>query len=338
MSDGLRVGIFGAGTWGTALAHLLGHKGHSVLLWAYESEVTAGIESTSKNPLYLSDTELPPFVRATNDPEAVVFDADMILFVVPAQFVRTYASLVAGLLTKSIPLVICSKGIERKTLATMHQVFCEEFPDTLAANISVLSGPSFAAEVVRGMPTNVTVASQNSEVAKYVQNAMATRAFRVYTGEDVVGVELGGALKNVMALAVGASDGLGFGNNTRAGLITRGLSEITRLAVSMGARPETLLGLAGVGDLILTCTSDLSRNRQVGKRLGQGERIADIVDQMRMVAEGVPTAESAHQLAIRQNIELPIMDQVYQVLYQDKTVEDALIALQGRRLREEWPA
>jgi glycerol-3-phosphate dehydrogenase (NAD(P)+) len=259
-----------------------------------------------------------------------------VLFVIPAQLARTYLRAVAGLWPAHTPIVICSKGIERKTLATMHQVFVAELPTPVARNLAVLSGPSFATEVALGMPTNVTVAALDLDVARRVQSAIATRAFRIYTSDDVTGVELGGALKNVIAIAIGAADGLGFGHNTRAGIITRGLSEITRLAVSMGARPETLLGLAGVGDLILTCSSDLSRNRQVGKLLAQGRSLADVQKQMRMIAEGVPTAESAYQLALRQGVELPITEQVYRVLYEGQSVPAAMAALQDRSLKEEW--
>jgi glycerol-3-phosphate dehydrogenase (NAD(P)+) len=220
----------------------------------------------------------------------------------------------------------------------MDEVFVAELPGKCHANLCVLSGPSFAVEVAAGMPTNVTVASRNLEAAHRVQAAMATRIFRIYTSEDVTGVELGGALKNVMAIAVGASDGLGFGHNTRAGLITRGLSEITRLAVRRGARPETMLGLAGVGDLILTCTSDLSRNRQVGRLLAEGRSIDVIQKEMRMVAEGVPTSDSAHQLAKREGVDLPITEQVYNVIHRRVTVPDAMHALQARALKDEWEA
>jgi glycerol-3-phosphate dehydrogenase (NAD(P)+) len=333
-----KIGVLGAGSWGTALAHLAGSVGHAVTLWAYEPEVTQGINREHRNPLYLSEVFLPETVVATGDLEAAVSGQDLLLFVVPAQHTRTCLRQLVGKIPAKAPMVICSKGIERKTLATMDQVFAAELPIALVANLAVLSGPSFATEVAQGMPTNVTVAAREPTVARQVQETLATRGFRIYTSDDVTGVELGGALKNVIAIAIGAADGLGFGNNTRAGIITRGLSEITRLAVSMGARPETLLGLAGVGDLILTCTSDLSRNRHVGKLLAQGHSLTEIQRQMRMIAEGVPTAESAYHLALRQRVELPITEQVYRVLYEEQSVPAAMAALQDRALKEEWQA
>ncbi len=336
MTETLRVGVLGAGNWGTALAQMLARREHDVTLWALEPEVVAGVNERHENPLFLTDVELSPRVRATGDLEEAVGSAEMVLFVIPAQFVRSYLVTIRDFLPAHIPLVICSKGIERGTLMTMEQVFTEELPGKNHAGICVLSGPSFAIEVAQNLPTNVTVASRDLDVAHRVQAAVATREFRIYTTEDVTGVELGGALKNVIAIAVGGADGLGFGTNTRAGLITRGLSEISRLAVKLGGRPETMLGLAGVGDLILTCTSDLSRNRTVGRRLGEGATIAEIERDMRQVAEGVPTSESAHQLAERNEVDMPITEQVYQVVHHDKSVPDAMRALQARALKEEW--
>ncbi|MBI5507591.1 MAG: NAD(P)-dependent glycerol-3-phosphate dehydrogenase [Deltaproteobacteria bacterium] len=332
------MGILGAGSWGTALAHLAGTAGHQVTLWAYEPEVVASINATRRNPLYLPDSVLPTSVRATADLEELARDQALLLCVVPAQLLRGYLGALAPRLDTTTPLVICSKGIERKTLATLDQVFDAALGDAHRRQIAVLSGPSFAAEVAAGMPTNVTLAARDPSVARRVQTTLATRAFRVYTTDDVVGVEIGGALKNVIAIAIGAADGLGFGHNTRAGIITRGLAEITRLALSMGAKPETMLGLAGVGDLILTCTSDLSRNRQVGKLLAEGRSAPEIQRQMRMVAEGVPTAESAHQLAIARGVELPITEQVFRVLYEGQSVPAAMAALQDRALKDEWQA
>ncbi|OGQ91060.1 MAG: glycerol-3-phosphate dehydrogenase [Deltaproteobacteria bacterium RIFOXYA12_FULL_58_15] len=337
MSDeSLNVGVLGAGSWGTALAYLLSTRSHNVTHWALEPEVVAGINRERRNPLYMSQLEIPQNIHATGDLEEVVHESQMLLFVIPAQYVRKYLVQLRDILPSGIPLVICSKGIERNSLATMEQVFIEELPGKTHRDICVLSGPSFALEVTQNMPTNVTVASRTLGTARRVQDVLATKVFRIYTTDDVTGVELGGSLKNVMAIAVGASDGLGFGTNTRAGLITRGLSEMSRLAVNMGGRPETMLGLAGVGDLILTCTSDLSRNRQVGKMLGEGRAIADIQKEMRQVAEGVPTAESAHQLALRREVDMPITEQVYNVIYEGKTVPEAMAALQARTLKEEW--
>jgi glycerol-3-phosphate dehydrogenase (NAD(P)+) len=336
MTDSLRIGVLGAGSWGCALAHHLTGRGHSVELWAFEPAVAAGINERHQNPLYLSDVALDARLQATTDLERAVHQAEMILIAIPAQHVRSYLVQVRDRLPPGIPLVICSKGIERRTLATLDQVLLEELPGKHHAGICVLSGPSFAAEVARGMPTNLTAAAREVATAKAVQAAIATRTLRVYTSDDVVGVEIGGALKNVIAIAVGASDGLGFGLNTRAALITRGLAELTRLAMAMHGKPETMLGLAGVGDLVLTCTGDLSRNRQVGKLLALGQSRATIERDQRTVAEGVPTAESAYELARRHEVDLPITEQVYRVLYEDKTVQDAMAALQDRSLKEEF--
>ncbi len=332
----MRIGVLGAGSWGTALAHLLATSGHQVDLWAFESEVVEGINAGHRNPLYMSNVTLPDSIVASRDLAKVVERAEMLLSVVPAQFVRGILPEVGRHLSTGIPIVVCSKGIERKSLATMERVFADELPEQSEAGYCVLSGPSFAAEVVRGMPTNVTLASRSVELAKRVQSAIATRFFRVYTTDDVTGVELGGALKNVIAIVTGGSDELELGYNTRAAIITRGLAEITRLAVNLGARPETLLGLSGVGDLVLTCTSDLSRNRQVGKLLAHGRHLPEIQREMKMVAEGVPTTESAYQLAHGRGIDMPITEQLYQVLYQGKSVAEGMMALQDRSLKDEW--
>jgi len=332
----LRVGVLGAGNWGTALAQLLARRKHDVTLWALEPEVVTGINDDHKNPLFLTEAELSPRIRATVDLREAVTNAQLLLYVIPAQFVRSYLVQMRDFLPPGIPLVICSKGIERGSLQTMEEVFTEELPGKNHAGICVLSGPSFAIEVSENLPTNVTVASRQLDVAREVQAAMATREFRIYTSEDVTGVELGGALKNVTAIAVGGADGMGFGYNPRAGLITRGLAEISRLAVKLGGRPETMLGLAGVGDLILTCTSDLSRNRTVGRMLGEGRTIAEIQRDMRQVAEGVPTSESAHQLALKNDVDMPITEQVFEAVHKDKTVPEAMKALQARALKEEW--
>jgi glycerol-3-phosphate dehydrogenase (NAD(P)+) len=331
----MRIGVLGAGSWGTALAQLVAGSGHQVDLWAYEAEVVAGINDEHKNPLYLAHLPLPESIIATGDLAAAVAQAEMVLFVVPAQFVRGYLKEAGRHLASGVPIVVCSKGIERKTLATMEQVFTQELPEH-REGYCVLSGPSFAEEVARQMPTNVTLASRSVQLAKQVQSVVATRFFRVYTTDDVTGVELGGALKNVIAIVTGGSDELGLGYNTRAAIITRGLAEITRLALNLGARPETLLGLSGVGDLVLTCTSDLSRNRQVGKLLARGHSLPEILREMKMVAEGVPTTESAYQLACTRDIDMPITEQLYQVLYRGKSVPEGMMALQDRALKDEW--
>lgn len=335
MAEQLRVTVLGGGSWGTALAYLLASRDHEVAMWAFEPEVVAGVNERHVNPLYMSQVVLPPNLRATGDFADALRGAQMVLFTIPAQLTRARLRDIVRLLPQ-VPLVICSKGIERGTLATLEQVFREELPAELHRFICVLSGPSFAAEVLANQPTSVTLACRDREVARAVQNAIATRVFRVYTTDDVIGVEIGGALKNVMAIVVGAIDELGLGNNTRAALITRGLAEITRLAVKLGARPETLLGLSGVGDLVLTCTGDLSRNRSAGKLLARGLTIEQVRTQMTNLAEGVETAESAYELGKRMGVDMPIVGVVHEVIYEGKSVLDAMQTLQSRALKDEW--
>jgi glycerol-3-phosphate dehydrogenase (NAD(P)+) len=335
LDESLRVTVLGGGSWGTALACLLAGRGHQVTVWAFEPEVVAGINEQHRNPLYMSHATLPPNLRATSQFAEALRDAQMVLFTIPVQRTRARVRELASLLPQA-PLVICSKGIERGTLATLDQVFREELPERLHRFISVLSGPSFAAEVIAGQPTNVTLACRDREVARSAQAAIATRTFRVYTTDDVIGVEIGGALKNIMAIVVGATDELGLGNNTRAALITRGLAEITRIAVKLGARPETLLGLSGVGDLVLTCTGDLSRNRMVGKLRARGLDMDQVRAEMTNLAEGVETTESAYELGKRLGVDTPITDVVYEVIYRGKGVLDAMVTLQSRSLKDEW--
>jgi glycerol-3-phosphate dehydrogenase (NAD(P)+) len=332
----LRVAVLGAGSWGTALAHLMARQGHDVNVWAMEPEVVEGINKENRNPVFLNEAELPENISATGSMTDAVAHAQMVLVVIPAQFVRDRMIAVRDHLPRDIPIVVCSKGIEQGSLCTMHQVLTEELPGKHHLGISVLSGPSFALEVAKQMPTNVTVAAQDPDVAEFVQKAVATRDFRVYTSPDVVGVELGGALKNVIAISAGAADGLRFGHNTKAGLLTRGLAEIARLAVAIGGRPETMMGLAGMGDLLLTCTGHLSRNRMVGQKLAEGKILDQIKSEMRMVAEGVATSVSVHNLSRKQGVEMPICEQVYEVLHQGTSVTEALEALLSRPLKAEW--
>ena len=321
-----RVTVLGAGSWGTALADLTARAGHDVKLWALEPEVVEGINGHHQNPIYMRDVVLPRNLRATGDYSRALAGAEMVLLVIPAQLLRGQLPLISPHLPADAPLVICSKGIERGSLATMEQVLREELPPDCHGRIAVLSGPSFAAEVVKGMPTNVTVACRDLEVAGRVQATVATREFRIYTTDDVIGVEIGGALKNVIAIVVGCSDAL----------ITRGLSEITRIALKMGGRAETMLGLAGIGDLLLTCTGDLSRNRTVGKLLAKGNSMQQVKAQMHQVAEGVPTTESAHELASKHDIDAPIIEAVHGVIYRGMTVIEAMKFLQDRALKQEW--
>lgn len=334
--ENLRVTVLGGGHWGMALAHLAARSGHRVTVWAREEEVVEGINARHRNPLFLSEIELPENLSASGELGRAVRDADMVLVVIPSQFVREHMVAVRDDMPPRIPIVICSKGIEQKTLCTMHQVLKEELPGKHHEGVSVLSGPSFAIEVARCQPTNVTVAADSQDMAERVQRALATRDFRIYSSTDVLGVELGGALKNVIAIAAGAADGMGFGYNSKVGLITRGLAEITRLAVSMGGRPETMAGLAGMGDLILTCTGDLSRNRQVGEQLARGKTMEQLREEMRQVAEGVATSLSVHSLSSREGVDMPIAEQVYRVVHEGVSVPDAMEALLARELKPEW--
>lgn len=332
----LKITVMGAGSWGTALGHFLATSGHEVTMWAFEPEVVDGINREHRNPLYMKDAVLPDSLRASGDYATALQGAQMVLFVIPAQLVRPCLKQLPDLLPRDVPLVICSKGIERGTLCTMEELFKQELPEHFHRYITILSGPSFAAEVIQGLPTNVTVAARDKTIARQVQSALGTRMFRIYTTDDVTGVEIGGALKNTMAIVVGGSDGLGFGHNTRAALITRGLAEITRIAVRMGGRPETMLGLAGVGDLVLTCTGDLSRNRTVGKLLGSGKSMDEVREMMSEVAEGVATTESAYQLAQKLGVDAPIIGMVYRVIYENVPVAEAMASVQDRELKDEW--
>lgn len=331
----VRIGVVGAGSWGTTLANLLAKKGHQVVLWAYEPELAAEMPKTHINSLYLPDVLLDQRLAFTNDLVESVKDKDLLLFVTPSQVLRPVLRTVAPHIAEGTPVVCASKGIEVDSLKTMAEVFQELLPPAIFASFAALSGPSFAAEVSREMPTAVAVAASSSEVAEKVQQIFSTSYFRVYTNEDVVGVELGGSIKNVIALAAGISDGLGFGHNTRAALITRGLAEMARLGRAMGADPATFAGLAGMGDLVLTCTGDLSRNRTVGFKLGQGQKLEEILAEMRMVAEGVKTTESTFLLAQKLRVDMPITETVYRILREGKSAREAVLELMTRMPKPE---
>lgn len=331
----MNVGVIGAGSWGTALARLLQNAGHQVTLWAYEREVVDAVNTAHENTVFLAGIRLPAGLRATGDLAEVARARDLIVEVAPSHVVRKVMCSLAPHVIGSPIWVVATKGIEEDTLCTMDEVLAETLPAEQVTRLAVLSGPSFAKEVGQDMPTVVVAASRNESIAKVVQRAFATDRLRVYTSDDVVGVEIGASIKNVIAIAAGASDGLGFGHNTRAALITRGLAEIARLAVRKGGNPLTLAGLAGMGDLILTCTGELSRNRTVGVELGRGRKLAEILGEMRMVAEGVKTAKAARGLAARVGVEMPISDLVYRVLYEDLPARDAVDALMRRELRAE---
>lgn len=328
-----RIGVIGAGSWGTALANLLAKQGHEVVMWSFEPDVAEAINTRHENPRYLREIPLSENLRATSDLHAAVDGAGMLLSVSPAQHVRGVMADAATAMRKDALVVSASKGIEQERLSTMAQVLAQVLPST--ATTAYLSGPSFALEVAKEMPTAVTIASHEEHVALRAQDLFQTPYFRTYTSDDVVGVELGGALKNVIAVAAGMVVGLELGHNTMAALITRGLAEITRLAVELGANPLTLSGLAGMGDLILTCTGGLSRNRHVGAELGKGRTLEEVLAEMTMVAEGVATTRAANALAERTGIEMPIVSEVHAVLFENKPAREALEALMLREPKAE---
>ena len=331
----LKIGVVGAGSWGTALANLLASKGYAIDWWVFEKEVNDQIRQSGENSVFLPGIKLSSNLLPTNDLAEVVSDKDVVLVVVPSHVVRATTLNMADHLSQDTIIVSASKGIENKTHLTMTGVLQETLLNIPSHHLAVLSGPSFAREVARNLPTVVTVASKNSAVAALVQQVMATPHFRVYTSEDVIGVELGGSLKNVIAIAAGVIDGLELGLNTRAALITRGMTEIRRLGLEMGANPRTFTGLAGFGDLILTCTGHLSRNHTVGKKIGQGEKVNDILGPMRMVAEGVKTAKSVYNLSRKLGVEMPISHETYRILYEDLSPREAVIRLMTRDLKQE---
>jgi glycerol-3-phosphate dehydrogenase (NAD(P)+) len=322
--------VLGGGAWGTALASHAARAGLPVRLWVRESDVAAAVNERRENPAYLPGAELPAGLRATTRLAESVADAEAVIVAVPSEYCREVYRQAAPHLPKAALLVSATKGLEIDTLLRMTEVAAAEAPAHARA---VLSGPSFALEVARSLPTAVVVASDDHDAAERVQHALAPRAFRVYSSEDVVGVELAGALKNVIAIAAGIVDGLGYGHNTVAALVTRGLAEISRLAVALGGRPDTLAGLAGLGDLVLTCTGGLSRNRTVGQRLGRGQSLAEASAGLH--PEGVRTTLAAVALAERHGIDLPIARQMKGVLYAGKPPREALEELMLRSLKRE---
>jgi glycerol-3-phosphate dehydrogenase (NAD(P)+) len=328
--------VVGAGAWGTALAAVLAGKGHRVTLWSHEVDVAESINAGRGNR-YLPDVVLTEGLRAETDLSAAVSGAGLVVSATPSQFVRGVMERAAPDLEAEALLISASKGVELGSLLRMDEVLSDVLPAQIMDRFCVLSGPSFAAEVARGAPTAVVVASRDEDAAVRARDAFLTPSFRVYTSDDVIGVELAGALKNVVALAAGVSAGLGYGHNTLAALITRGLAEITRLGVAAGAEKATFYGLAGLGDLVLTCTGSLSRNRTVGYRLGQGEALPAILADMTGVAEGVLAAEAVRELARRHDVEMPIMEQMYAIVHEGRSPSEALRTLMAREPKsEEW--
>jgi glycerol-3-phosphate dehydrogenase (NAD(P)+) len=318
------VGVIGAGSWGTALAGLLTKKGHQVSLWAREEEVTADIQRHHENRTFLPGVPLPGNLEVSSDLSSVAADKDLLLSVVPSQFVSQVFERLAGQFRPDVQIVSASKGIEVTTGRRMDEVLSALLTPGQAYRLTFLSGPSFASEVAREAPTAVVVASRSAQAASSAQQVFQTEYFRVYTNPDVLGVELGGALKNVIALAAGVVAGMGFGYNTLAALITRGLAEITRLGAAMGADPATFSGLAGMGDLVLTCTGELSRNRTVGFRLGRGESLDEILRSMKSVAEGVETVQAVRELARQYRVEMPISEEIHALLWERRGARDAV--------------
>jgi glycerol-3-phosphate dehydrogenase (NAD(P)+) len=331
-----RAAVLGAGAWGTALAKLLSDKGESVVLCTRRPDLPAQIARTHENERYLPGIQLAPELEVSDDFERAVSAADLVVLAVPSHAVRGVLGTIASALPADVPIVSATKGIENESLMLMGEVVAEVLGRAADARFAVLSGPSFAREVALGLPTAIVVASSSPAVAHQVQERFAGERLRVYTSDDPVGVELGGALKNVIAIAAGACEGLGYGHNSRAALITRGLAEIVRLSMAKGGNALTLAGLAGLGDLVLTCTGELSRNRTVGFELGKGRTLPDVLAGLGHVAEGVRTAKSAYDLGRKCNVDMPITTEVYRVLYESKSPNQAVSDLLARANRPEF--
>jgi glycerol-3-phosphate dehydrogenase (NAD(P)+) len=331
----MRVAVVGAGAWGTALADLLACNGHEVHLWALEPEVAQAINSTKQNPVFLPGFSLARTLVASGDHGVVLRGAEFVVYATPSQHLRGIVRAGRTHLADSAVLAVASKGIEQGTLALMSDVVAEE---AVGRPVIALSGPSFASEVAARQPTAIVAASTDSGAARLAQDTLSSSTFRVYTHDDLIGVELGGALKNVMAVATGIVEGVGLGNNSRAALITRGLAEMTRLGVALGARGSTFAGLAGIGDLVLTCTGALSRNRAVGVEIGQGRTLEQALAGKQTVAEGVTTTKSALALAEREGVEMPIATMVHRILFDGLSARRAVPELMARGLRAEQDA
>jgi len=331
----MAIGVIGAGGWGIALAKLLAEKGEQTTLWCHGAQSYRELAEQRTSSTYLPGIVLPEPVAVTRALDEAVAGKSLLLCVVPSHGLREVMRQVAARVAPQTAILCGAKGLEEESLKTMGEVLSDIFGAEHAQRHAFLSGPTFALEVARGLPAAVTVAAANQEVASAVQQTLSTPNFRVYTSRDVTGVQIGGVVKNVIAIAAGISDGLGLGQNARAALITRGLAEMTRLAVRMGAEAATLAGLPGLGDLVLTCAGDLSRNRRVGLRIAQGKSLEEITGATRMVAEGVRNARSVYLLARRLGVEMPIVEQMHQVLYQGKKPGDAVRDLMQRSLKPE---
>lgn len=331
----MRVTVLGSGSFGTALANVLAANADEVWVWGREGSTIESIEQRHENTAYLPGIPLAKNVRATLSLEEALHQSELVVVAIPSQATREVMKRASAFLPRSVPIITVAKGIENETLLTMTEVLEDCLPEAHHPYIAVLSGPSFAKEMVHKMPTVVTIAAHWEKVAECCQRFFQTDSFRVYTSKDVVGVQYGGALKNVIAIAAGMADGLGFGHNARAAIITRGLAEITRAAVRCGANPLTLSGLSGMGDLVLTCTGELSRNRQLGMELGRGKTVEQALGGLTQVAEGVKTAKSARDLAEKYSVDLPICEQVYCILHEGKSPENAVHQLMARQPKSE---
>jgi glycerol-3-phosphate dehydrogenase (NAD(P)+) len=331
----VKCAVIGAGSWGTALGVQLARNGHDTTVWDRDPARAAQMQEQRANPRYLPGLAFPDALRVTHDAALALADAELVVAAVPSPAIRPVFTALGGGIPDGAVVCCASKGIETDSLQTMDEVLHEVLPARLHPGVVALGGPSFAREVAMGLPTAVVVAGGDAAACERTAGAFHGGAFRVYHSDDRVGVEYGAALKNVLAIACGVSDGAGLGTNSRAALITRGLSEITRLAVARGANPLTMMGLAGLGDLVLTCTGDLSRNRRVGLGLGQGRSLAAVLEELGQVAEGVVTARSAWQLAQKTGVDMPIVEQVYRMLYEDKPATDVLRDLMGRGRKAE---
>lgn len=329
------LSVIGGGSWGTALAIVLAPRFQRVRLWVYEEDLGARMRTTRCNDIYLPDSILPDNIEVFSDLQASAAGADMVLGVMPSHHARPLYSQMLPALHPDMLFVSATKGLENGSLDRVSEVMREVIGPRFEPRIGVLSGPTFAKEVARGEPAAIVIASTDADLAKSVQLAFSGPALRLYTNSDPIGVEIGASLKNVIAIAAGVCAGLGLGANTMAALITRGLAEITRLAVAAGGEARTMAGLAGLGDLVLTCNGELSRNRTVGFQLGQGRKLDEILSQMRMVAEGVQTTYAAMDLAVRLGVELPITRQMYAVLKEGKPPREGLRDLMDRSLKEE---
>lgn len=329
------IAVIGSGSYGTCLAILAGNAGHDVHLWCRGAELAAELEATRVNAPYLPNFKLPPAVKVTADLHTAVRGKQIVVGVTPSHGIRDVLGRAAGWLDPDAIVVNASKGLEDGSLDTIDQVYASIFPARIAARAAYLSGPTFANEIAAGMPSAIVLAGRDAETTTYAQKVLSNDRFRIYTTDDVVGVLVGGAIKNVIAIAAGVSDGLGMGSNARAALITRGLAEITRVGVAMGAQPATFAGLSGMGDLVLTCSGDASRNRKVGMALGQGRTMAEILGEMRMVAEGVKTTKVAHELAKKLGVPAPITDVMHAIVHEGAPARVAITQLMTRALRAE---